>query len=196
MSEFDRAALRKIFEGAEITVPKDVLGKICELHTDSIGDMPQTIKELRQKLETAERERDAARAQLPKEGEETVSKADYDKLQSDFDTYKNGIEAKESRAAREKAARAYFESKNITGRNLDIAMRGAAAEIDSIELDGEAIKDAAALDALVNGTFAGLVATESVSGANTSNPPATGSSGAVDFDSLSMEEYIAARNKK
>lgn len=172
MSEFDRAALRKIFEGAEITVPKDVLGKICELHTDSIGDMPQTIKELKQKLDTAERERDAARAKLPKEGEETVSKADYDKLQSDFDTYKNGIEARDSKAAREKAARAYFESKNITGRNLDIAMRGASAEIDALELDGEAIKDAASLDALVNGTFAGLVVTESVNGAATPNPPA------------------------
>ena len=113
MAEFDRAALRRIFEGAEITVPKDVLGRICELHTDSTGDMPQTIKELQQKLETAERERDAARAKLPKEGEETVSKADYDKLQSDFDTYKNGIEAKETRTAKEKAVRAYYESKKI-----------------------------------------------------------------------------------
>ena len=41
--------------------------------------------------------------------------------------------------------------------NLEIAMKGSNAEIDGVELDGEKIKDPAALDALVSGTFSGLV---------------------------------------
>ena len=172
MAEFDRAALRKIFEGAEIEVPKDVLGQICELHTSSMDNLPETIKELKSKLKTAEQERDAAKAKVPVDGEETVSKAEYDKLKGEFDKYKGDIEAKETKANKEKAVRAFYESKGITGKNLEIAMRGSRAEIDGIELDGDKIKDDSTLDALVKGDFSGLVATTTTKGANTANPPA------------------------
>ena len=39
-------------------------------------------------------------------------------------------------------------------------MKGSFAEIDGIEMDGEKIKDTAALDALVDGTFSGLVSSK------------------------------------
>ena len=72
------------------------------------------------------------------------------------------ITAKESKAAKEKAVRAYFESKNITGANLDLAMRGCGEEMAALELDGEKIKDTKALDALVDGTYKGLVSKQTV----------------------------------
>ena len=58
--------------------------------------------------------------------------------------------------------RAYFESKNITGANLDLAMRGCGEEMAALELDGEKIKDTKALDALVDGTYKGLVSKQTV----------------------------------
>ena len=58
--------------------------------------------------------------------------------------------------------RAYFESKNITGANLDLAMRGCGEEMAALELDGEKIKDTKSLDALVDGTYKGLVSKASV----------------------------------
>ena len=190
MAEFDRAALRKIFEGAEIEVPKDVLGQICELHTSSMDNLPETIKELKIKLKTAEQERDAAKAKVPVDGEETVSKAEYDKLKGEFDKYKGDIEAKETKANKEKAVRAFYESKGITGKNLEIAMRGSRAEIDGIELDGDKIKDNSALDALVKGDFSGLVATTTTKGANTANPPANNGGGALTKkDIMAIKDY-------
>lgn len=99
-------------------------------------------------------------------------KAKYEAEKKAFADYKADQTAKETKAAKEKAVRAYFEGKNITGANLDIAMRGCRDEIGAIELDGGKIKDTAALDALVNGTFAGLVVTKTVQGAQTANPPA------------------------
>ena len=143
---------------------------IIEMHTDTVDGLKTDIARYKadaEKLPGVQTELDNLKAK----GDDGW-KDRHDTVKKEFDEYKQSVEARDSKAAREKAARAYFESKNITGRNLDIAMRGASAEIDGIELDGEAIKDAAALDALVNGTFAGLVVTESVSGANTSNPPA------------------------
>ena len=86
--------------------------------------------------------------------------------------YKAEIANKQAKEAKEKAVRAFYESKGITGKNLEIAMRGSRAEIDGIELDGDKIKDNSALEALVKGDFSGLVATTTTKGANTANPPA------------------------
>ena len=85
---------------------------------------------------------------------------------------KKDVADKENKAAREAAVKAFFESKNITGSNLAIAMRGARDEIAGIELDGDKIKDTKALDDLVAGEFAGLVVKTSKQGASTATPPA------------------------
>ena len=117
-------------------------------------------------------------------------KSKYEKEHSDFESYKKGVTEKETNAAKEKAVRAYFEGQNITGNNLDIAMRGCRDEIGAIELDGDKIKDTAALDALVNGTFAGLVVTKTVQGAQTANPPAnTGGSKLTRADIYAKDEH-------
>ena len=97
---------------------------------------------------------------------------EYKTLEKSFNDYKAEIANKQAKEAKEKAVRAFYESKGITGKNLEIAMRGSRAEIDGIELDGDKIKDASALDALVKGDFSGLVATTSTKGANTASPPA------------------------
>lgn len=98
-------------------------------------------------------------------------KAKYEKEHKAFEDYKADVTAKESKAAKEAAAKAYFEAKNITGANLDIAMRGAREEIGALEMDGDKIKDTTALDALVSGTYAGLVVTTTKQGVNTATPP-------------------------
>lgn len=100
----------------------------------------------------------------------------HDALRKEFEDYKAGVTAKESKAAKETAARAYYESKGITGKALDIAMRGSGAEIEALELADGKIKDTAALDALVKGDFSGLVSTTTTTGANTATPPAGDSS--------------------
>ena len=103
MAEFTRKELKKIFEAAEIEVPKDVLGQICDLHTSSNEDLTDSVKSLKADLEKAEQERDEFKAKAPKDGEPTVLKAEYDKLQGDFENYKNEIKSKETRATKENA---------------------------------------------------------------------------------------------
>ena len=78
MAIFGKAKLREIFEQAEIEVSKDVLNRICDLHTDSLDGLNDTVKDLKESLATAERERDDYKAKAPKDGVETVSIEDYD----------------------------------------------------------------------------------------------------------------------
>lgn len=98
---------------------------------------------------------------------------EYKSLEKEFDDYKQSVAEKETKAAKEAAARSYYESKNITGKALGLAMRGSAAEIDSLELDENGkIKSTKPLDALIAGDFSGLVSQTQTHGANTANPPA------------------------
>lgn len=143
---------------------------IIEAHTE-------TVEGLKEKLKAAQADADKL-VEVQKELDELKSKAEdgykekYETEHKEFEAYKSEVTAKETKAAKEAAAKTYFEGKNITGTNLDIAMRAAAEEIAGIELDGDKIKDTAALDALTAGTLAGLVAKKTKVGVQTPNPPA------------------------
>ena len=171
MAEFDRAALRKIFEGAEIEVPKDVLGQICDLHTSSMDGLPETIKELKGKLKVAEQERDAAKAKVPVDGEETISKAEYDKLKGEFDKYKTDVQEKETHNKKVEAYKAILKDANLSEKGIEKAVK--YAEWDKIELDSDGkLKGANDHIKAVRDEWAEYVTTTTTTGAKTSNPPA------------------------
>ena len=164
------ALTRKSLKAMGLT--EEQVDSIVEMHTetiDSLKDRLKTAEEKVEKLDGVEKELNELKA---KSGDDYKSK--YDKLKKDFDDYKADQTAKETRAAKEKAVRDYFESKKITGNNLAIAMRGAKDEIEAVTLgeDGN-ISDTKSLDELVAGEFAGLVVNTETKGVNTSTPPAT-----------------------
>ena len=144
---------RKLLKGMGLT--EEQQDTILEAHTATLEDIKKErdrYKADADKLPDVEKELNALR-----EAGDGGYKKRYDDEHAAFETYKGEITAKEARSAKEKATRAYYEGKGIKGDNLAIAMKGSAAEIDGIELDGEKIKDTSALDNLVDGTFSGLV---------------------------------------
>ena len=169
-TKFTRKELREILGEA---CTDEIENRIMALHRGVVDPMLDDIADYKAKAEQLEA--------VTKERDELKAGGDYKKKFEDehkaFEDFKKGITAKETRAAKEKAVRAYLESKNITGGNLDIAMRGLGAEIDAAELDGEKIKDTKPLDDIIGGTFRGLVVTSTVTGTQTPNPPANGGGG-------------------
>lgn len=120
-------------------------------------------------------------------------KEKYEKEHSAFEAFKSDITAKETKAAKEKAVRAYFESKNITGANLDLAMRGCGEEMAALEMDGDKIKDTKSLDALIGGTYKSLVSTTQIKGANPATPPGSTGNGAMTKDQIMQIKDRAER---
>lgn len=162
------AVTRKFLKGMGLT--DEQIDTIIDAHTEVTDAMKERIKqaeEKAEKLDAVQKELDTLKAK----GEDGY-KEKYEKEHKAFEQYKIDVTEKETKAAKEKAARAYFESKNITGANLDIAIRGAKDEISGLAMDGDKIKDTTALDALVNGTYAGLVVTTKQQGVITPTPPA------------------------
>lgn len=152
------ALTRKLLKGMGLT--DEQVDTIIDAHTDTVDGLKADVSRYKadaEKLPSVQKQLDDLKA-----AGDGGYKEKYEKEHSDFEAYKSGVTAKESKAAKEKAVRAYFESKNITGANLDLAMRGCGEEMAVLELDGEKIKDTKALDALVDGTYKGLVAKASV----------------------------------
>ena len=143
---------------------------ILEAHADTVNDIKAERDRLKldaEKLEAVQKELDNLKAMG-----DGGYKEKYEKEHKGFEDYKADMTAKESKAAKEKAVRAYFESKNITGANLDLAMRGCGEEMAALVMDGDKIKDTTSLDALIDGAYKSLVYTEHMQGANPANPPA------------------------
>lgn len=154
--KIDMALTRKLLKGMGLT--EEQVDTIIDAHTETVDGIKRerdTYKTDALKLPEVEEEL----TQLKAAGDGGY-KAKYEAEKAAFETYKNEQISKETRAAKEKAVRAYYESKDIKGTNLEIAVKGSHVEIDGIELDGENIKDTSTLDALVDGTFSGLVSTK------------------------------------
>ena len=172
MAKFTRAEIRNILGDA---CTEEIENRLVALHlgvVDPLKDDLTKYKADAEKLPGVQKQLDDLKA-----AGDGGYKEKYEKEHSDFEAYKSDITAKESKAAKEKAVRAYFESKNITGANLDLAMRGCGEEMAALVMDGDKIKDTTSLDALIDGAYKSLVYTEHTQGANPATPP-TNSGGA------------------
>lgn len=153
-------------------IEDEKIDQIIEAHTETVDGLKEQITQYKasaEKLPGVQKELD----DLKKDSSGSDYKAKYEKEKKDFQDYKNSVAEKESAAAKEKAARAYFESKGIPGESMGLVIRGAKAEISGLELDGEKIKDSSALDALLNGDYKGLVGKTVKTGTETQTPPNT-----------------------
>lgn len=170
------ALTRKMLKGMGLT--EEQVDTIIDSHTETVEGLKNQLTAAEDKAKNA----DALQQQLDglKDPSGETYKAKAERLEKEFSDYKADVTAQTTKAAKEKAARAYYESKNITGKNQDIAMRGSRDEISGLELDGDGnIKDTKALDALIGGEFASLVVKSSTRGAKTSTPPGSTSGSGV-----------------
>ena len=142
---------------------------IIEMHTDTVDGLKEKLKAAEAKAadyDDVVKERDA----LKENSGEDVKKKLSD-LKKEYADYKKEVENKATAEVKDKASRAYFEGKGITGANLEIAMRAASKEISELQMDGDKIKDTAALDSLVGSTLKGLAVTTGKQGVPSANPP-------------------------
>lgn len=172
MARFTRADIRRIVGDA---CTDEIENQIIALHlavVDPLKDDVARYKADADKLTDVQKELDGLKAN---NGDDYKTK--YETEHSAFEDFKKSVQAEKDNAVKTDLVRAYFEGKGITGKNLDIAMRGAVKEIESAKLADGKLSDTAELDALLKGDFAGLVVTTTPHGASTQNPPSNGGGG-------------------
>lgn len=189
------ALTRKFLKAMGIEDEK--IDQIIEAHTETMSGLKDSLDKAvaaAKDLPGIQKELEEAKAEL-----EAVKKDGWkdkhDALKKEFEDYKAGVSTKEAKAAKEAAARVYYESKGITGKALDIAMRGSGAEIEALEVVDGRIADFGAIDTLIGGLFAGLASTTTTIGANTATPPANNGGGKAAFDALPLSERMKYANE-
>ena len=147
------ALTRKFLEALQ--VPETAVQAIIDEHTATIGN-------IKAELTTATQERDKAKEDLENVQKDlnVLKGGDWEKKYNDehktLEALKADINAKETKAKKTAAIKAYYEGKKVKGSNLNIALRG--TDFETIELDDEGkIKDTKALDELLEGDFKGLI---------------------------------------
>jgi hypothetical protein len=100
----------------------------------------------------------------------------YNSLKADFDKYKGDVQAKETKAAKEKAYREALKDANLNEKGVEKALK--YAEWDKIELDEEGkLKDAKSHVKNAREEWAEYVVKNGQRGAETHNPPENGGGG-------------------
>lgn len=189
---FTRKYLKSITVGDK-GLSDDQIDGIMDLHAEVVDGLKEELanaKKDAEKLAAVQKELDGLKAN---NGDDYKTK--YEKEHSDFEAYKKSIIDKETAQAKANAVKAYFESKGITGTNLDIAMRGATEEIGGVELADGKIKDTKTLDALLSGTYKGLIVSKDSVGAITGNPPAGAGSATKTKEEILKIKDTAERQK-
>ena len=168
---------------------------IVEMHTETVDGLKEKLKQAEEKAEAAGAVQKELDELKKKGGNDYLARAE--KAEKELSDLRAAVAAEKDKAAKEKAADAYFEGKNILGTNLTIAKLAAHAAIEAAELDKDgSFKDTAALDALVGGDLAGLVCKPGKKGANPSTPPAgNGNGGKLTREEIMREKDTSKRQR-
>ena len=129
----------------------DQISAVIDAHSETVTSLQGKYADLETKYNSAKESAD----KLPDIQKELndLRKEDY---KGKYETLFASVEKGKARTAKEKAARAYYEGKNIRGENLTIALRG--TDLDQLQLDDSGgLADTKVLDALVEGDFKPLV---------------------------------------
>lgn len=166
-----KAQVREILSAAGVTSENmsEAVDKIIDGHLTSVNALREDVAKYKadaEKLPTVQKELDDLKAK----GDDGW-KEKHDRLKEEFDQYKNDVQEKETKAAKEAAYRAVLKDANLSEKGIEKAVK--YAEWDKIELDADGkLKGANDHIKAVRDEWAEYVTTTTTTGAKTSTPPA------------------------
>ena len=155
-------------------IEEEKIDQIIEAHSETVDSLKadrDSYKEDAEKLKDVQKELDELKAK----GDDGW-KEKHDALKVEFDQYKNDVQEKETKAAKETAYRAILKDANLSEKGIEKAVK--YADWDKIELDEDGkLKGANDHIKAVREEWAEYVTTTTTTGAKTSTPPANNGTG-------------------
>lgn len=183
------ALTRKLLKGMGLT--EEQVDTIIEAHTDTVDGLKEDINKYKsnaEKLPSVQKELDDLKA-----AGDGGYKEKYEKEKKAFEDFKMAQTAKETRQAKETAYREFLKTVGVSEKRIPAIMK--VTDLDSIEMDGDTFKDADKLTETVKAEWADFIETSNTDGANTNTPPVNNPNNGDDPSTMTMEQYIAYRNK-
>ena len=184
------ALTRKLLKGMGLT--EEQVDTIIEAHTETTDGLKKDITKYKgdaEKLPGVQEELDKL-----KSAGDGGFKQKYEDEKKAFEDYKAAQTAKETKQAKVNAYTAFLKSVGVSEKRIPSIIK--VTDLDTVELEGDKVKDAEKLSESVKTEWADFIETSNTNGANTNTPPANNPSTDKDLGSLSMEDYIKERMKK
>lgn len=162
------ALTRKFLSALGIEAEK--IDEIITAHQETLADVKaerDKYKEDADKLPDIQKElNDLKTAQ----GADTPYKEKYEKEHKDFEDYKAGVLAKETKAKKNAAVKNLFKDAGMAEKYLDAVLK--IYDVDSVEIDKDGnIKDADNIKTAVKEQYPEFIQTQGIKGADNSTPP-------------------------
>ena len=184
------ALTRKLLKGMGLT--EEQVDTIIEAHTETVDGLKSDVNKYKgdaEKLPTVQKELDELKA-----AGDGGYKQKYEEEHKAFEDFKTAQTEKETKQAKEKAYSAFLKSVGVSEKRIPAIIK--VTDLNSVEFEGDAVKDAVALTESVKAEWADFIEVSNTNGVNTNTPPANNHAGEKDLGALSMEEYIKARMNK
>ena len=184
------ALTRKLLKGMGLT--EEQVDTIIEAHSETVDGLKEDINKYKsnaEKLPTVQRELDDLKA-----AGDGGYKQKYEDEKKAFEDYKTAQTAKETKQAKEKAYTEFLKSVGVSEKRIPSIIK--VTDLNAVELEGDKVKDADKLTETVKTEWADFIETSNTDGANTNTPPANNPNDGDDPSKMTMEQYIAYRNKQ
>ena len=184
------ALTRKLLKGMGLT--EEQVDTIIEAHSETVDGLKEDINKYKsnaEKLPGVQKELDELKA-----AGDGGYKQKYEDEKKAFEDYKTAQTAKETKQAKEKAYAEFLKSVGVSEKRIPSIIK--VTDLNAVELEGDKVKDAEKLTEAVKTEWADFIETSNTNGANTNTPPTNNNNnGGEDPSEMTMEQYIAYRNK-
>lgn len=157
---------------AAMDIPAEKIDEIITAHTETVEALKKERDDLKGELDATKDIQNELKT--TKDELEKFKTGDWEKkytdLESEYKKYKDDVETKAVKSAKETAYKELLLSAGIPDKRVASVLR--VSDVDSIELDDEGkIKDADKLTETVKTEWADFIPTTKKKGADVSNPP-------------------------
>ena len=181
------ALTRKLLKGMGLT--EEQIDSIIDAHTDTLEGLQSKVKSL---------EADAAKLKdVQKELNDLKGgkdwKAEHDKVKKELDDYRAEQQGKELSAKKRAAYKAMLEKGNIDPDLIETILKADRDRIESIELDGDTVKNENKLAEDIKADWGKFVTTTVKKGVNNAKPPKSEGGGTMTKDEIMAIKDTAQR---
>ena len=185
------ALTKKMLLAMDLT--EDKIEQIIEAHRATINGLTDERDALKADVEkykaqadkAASAEKDLLKAQAKLEDAEKVSEK-LKALQDEYEQYKADVDAKATKASKEKAYRELLKEAGVSEKRFDAIVK--IADLSGVELDADGkIKDSKGIVDGIKSEWADFIVKEGTQGASTATPPSNDNN--TDYDKLSDADF-------
>lgn len=170
-------------------IEDEKIDQIIDAHTESTD----ALKKERDEYKAQADEVDKLKTQLEEAESNSEMARKYEKEHEAFEAYKKKVEKEKADGEKDARYRELLKEAGVDEKRIDSVMK--VTSLDDVKVKDGKIEDADKITESIKTEWADFLVQQKNNPAPVANPPA-GVNGGTDLDSLSIEDYIAARRKK